>query len=466
MQEFSRRTALSAPLGFLTLNSLSPLLAQGAGAEPHFYLQIILEGGADSLYMFDSRPNSMTAAGLVTNYSSTDAVVWDGSNGGTCLASSLAAKAMRPYKKRLAIVNGVHMPLGFEGHDQNVNSLLTANPFGGKYFAGSLPTDGRPIDFVQVGKLFGANLSNKTRALSVSPTTAASLATQAQASTQQDSQSPWKTRILKRAAHCGEGTGLLAKACLNYVDGMIKSQSLASILAQTKPDFSHAPSELEKAAQVAIAYFKAGLSKACLLTSSLGIYNFDTHSPEDAKKSEETFTSTLTDLAGVLQLLESTAFDSSKGLSMLDVTTVMISSEFSRTRGQAGKSAEQAGTDHNPLANMVLLLGKGIRGDSVIGSSDLDQLVDGRSFSPVSGAHHQVDEALMKKMGRPFDFSTQTHSLELPAQYAADDYMTAASVMNTVLAAFGVNSELWLSNSTNRNIKDSKPAKIISSILV
>ena len=36
-----------------------------AGADPHFFLLVVLNGGADSSYMFDARPLSMTKAGKI-----------------------------------------------------------------------------------------------------------------------------------------------------------------------------------------------------------------------------------------------------------------------------------------------------------------------------------------------------------------------------------------------------------------
>ena len=39
-----------------------------ADADPHFFLLVVLNGGADSSYMFDARPLSMTKAGKIQNY--------------------------------------------------------------------------------------------------------------------------------------------------------------------------------------------------------------------------------------------------------------------------------------------------------------------------------------------------------------------------------------------------------------
>ncbi len=58
----------------ISLAGAGTLVLPGAGLlpaaaepqdEPHFFLMIVLNGGADSSYMFDARPLSMTKAGKI-----------------------------------------------------------------------------------------------------------------------------------------------------------------------------------------------------------------------------------------------------------------------------------------------------------------------------------------------------------------------------------------------------------------
>ncbi len=44
-------------------------LAEEAGAEPHYFIEIIFIGGWDVSYLFDARPLAMRAAGKLQNYS-------------------------------------------------------------------------------------------------------------------------------------------------------------------------------------------------------------------------------------------------------------------------------------------------------------------------------------------------------------------------------------------------------------
>src|SRR5262249_55995455 len=67
----SRRDFLKFSLGgtgTLFLPKASLLQAATPHDEPHFFLMIVLNGGADSSYMFDARPPSMTQAGQNPNY--------------------------------------------------------------------------------------------------------------------------------------------------------------------------------------------------------------------------------------------------------------------------------------------------------------------------------------------------------------------------------------------------------------
>ena len=77
-------------------------------ADPHFFLLVVLNGGADSSYMFDARPLSMTKAGKIQNYLGKEPDPWIGKNGGKALATSLI-KPLAPFRDRFRVLNGVCM---------------------------------------------------------------------------------------------------------------------------------------------------------------------------------------------------------------------------------------------------------------------------------------------------------------------------------------------------------------------
>ena len=57
-----------------------------------------------------------------------------------------------------------------------------------------------------------------------------------------------------------------------------------------------------------------------------------------------------------LKFFKNTSYDANR--SLLDVTTLCFTSEFTRTMRQNNRAMHDTGTDHNPLTNTVLLAGK------------------------------------------------------------------------------------------------------------
>src|SRR5215468_11958605 len=97
----------------ISLAGAGTLILPGAGLlpaaaqvpeEPHFFLMIVLNGGADSSYMFDARPMSMTAAGKIQNYLRQEPSPWAGRNGTGTLATSLI-KPLIPFRDRFSVLN-------------------------------------------------------------------------------------------------------------------------------------------------------------------------------------------------------------------------------------------------------------------------------------------------------------------------------------------------------------------------
>src|SRR5258705_7381138 len=132
----SRRNFLKISVGVagtVLLPRTSVLEAGEPREDPHFFLMIVLNGGADSSYMFDARPLSMTAAGKIQNYLGEAPSPWVGRNGTHALASPLT-KPLAPFRDRFSVLNGVYMTPSFDGHLQNMNFLFTGNPFGGDSF--------------------------------------------------------------------------------------------------------------------------------------------------------------------------------------------------------------------------------------------------------------------------------------------------------------------------------------------
>src|SRR5215470_13155758 len=147
MQTVSRRDVIrlgTVGAGSLLLAGTSATVAADPDGDPHFFLLVVLDGGADPSYMFDARPLSMTQAGKIQNYLGEEPGVWRGRNNITTLATRLVAP-LRPFCDRFSVLNGVYMTPSFDGHLQNMNFLFSGNAFGGDSFIPhlNLPDTGR-----------------------------------------------------------------------------------------------------------------------------------------------------------------------------------------------------------------------------------------------------------------------------------------------------------------------------------
>src|SRR5438093_11507652 len=108
----TRRDILKISLagtGTLVLPSagLLPAAAQVPEA-PHFFLMIVLNGGADASYMFDARPPSMTKAGKIQNYHRRGPAPFNAATGTSSLRMSMG-KPLMPLRYRFSVLNGVYI---------------------------------------------------------------------------------------------------------------------------------------------------------------------------------------------------------------------------------------------------------------------------------------------------------------------------------------------------------------------
>lgn len=458
----SRRVVLkagAAVTGWGFLPRAKSLLAQ-TPSEPHFFLQLYFQDSLDSSYLFDARPLAFTAAGKIQNYLGQDPSLWMGSNGGKALATSLTAD-LKAYKDQFTVINGVHMATSFDGHEQNRNILLTGNPFGGESYlphlneTSSSPT---PLDYLQVGRMYGIEITNAASSVILEPSSAASFSTTIQSDRDLKGNDPVVAFLQGRMGGLAKGTGRFSEGSRRMLLGMEKSFGLAEKIKSADITLATGDKDLQKALKVAHQYFIKGIAKAALIT--IDDKDLDTHGPKDAAKQPELYKSVVADINTVFTYLKSTPFDESRGLSLLDVTTVVIASEFGRTNYQEGKAMDQTGTDHDPLSNLFIMGGKGIKGGQVIGASDLDELDGNGSYRGVSGAHHKLDGKLLKRMGKPFNFDTMQPAKDTPEDYDGDHYITIASVVNTVYKLFGTSpSHDW------KNNRNGVPAKMLAGLM-
>jgi hypothetical protein len=413
-------------------------------AGPHFFLMITLPNasGLDSSYLWDARPLAMTQAGIIQNYRTpiTEPTPWVGTNGVSTLATELV-QPLLPFQSNFTVINGATMDIGFDGHDQNINYLFTGDPFGGECFIphlNSAPLTHKELDAIQRGR-FTAASTNGNETVPLNPSAAKNLITSLGTVPPLDPSSKLFQFLSSRFQANSNGGGGFSAASASMQAALSSSASLAQMMGQVKTDGVDSDVGF---VQLAAQIFSAGAAKSAVLVIDPAQNIFDTHDPDSASKQPTTYQFLINSLVNILTTMKNTPYDATR--SMLDVTTFMFAAEFGRTLRQYGKPITATGTDHNPLANCVLIGGKGIRGGQVIGSTDYASATE-----TLSAAHLSLDSGKEKVMGRPFDFTNGISRTDLPATYLASDYLGFNSIVNTIYSQFKVDQSHW--RLTERN---------------
>jgi hypothetical protein len=419
-------TLLLPGASFLSRASAAP-----AGEDPHFFLMIVMNGGADTSYMFDGRPLSMTAAGKIQNYLGKNPTPWTGKNGMAAAATSLV-KPLKPFKDRFTVLNGVLMTPSFDGHAQNMNYLFTGDPFGGDSFIPhlNLPETGRKpgaVDAIVPADRADFNGANQSGVIPLEPKVLRGLPERLRQLPPAHANDPLTDFVRSRIEAVASGQGSLAEGARLMRAGLETSPQVHQKLASLSRNDPNQSTEKQAIALIAEC-FRLSLSRAAVYVLP---EQFDVHAPELAKAQPELFGDAIAKIGALLQGLVDTPFDAKR--SMFDVTTVMIASEFGRTLRAPDMPIDATGTNHNQYSNTILLGGKGIKSGLVIGASDMASAAE-----QVSKAHLAVDPVLEKAMGRPFDFASMRNRDDLPEEFRIEDYLTISSVVNTVYSRFGV----------------------------
>ena len=437
---------------FIKLGALGAgtILLPGAGvAEPpapaddeHFFLLIVLEGGADTSYMFDARPLAMTKAGKIQNYLGQEPGIWTGRNGVSTLATKLVAP-LSPFRDRFSVLNGVYMTPSFDGHLQNMNFLFSGSPFGGDSFIPhlNLAETGRvpgSLDAVMPTEPVFINVGNHSGVVPLQPKSLEQLARRLRQSAPPQAADKLGEFVRNRLSAMSSGEGRFASGARLMLSGLDQAPDVHRKLAMLEAPGDDLSPEQQSIALIAEC-FRLSLSRSAIYVLR---EQFDVHDADRAKRQPELFADALQKIAVLFQSLVDTPFDPKR--SMFDVTTVMVASEFGRTMRAPDMPIDGTGTNHNQYANSVLIGGKGIRSNLVIGASDLAD-----EKARASRAHLAMDPALEKVMGRPMDFKTLRARPDHPDGFNVQDYLTIGSVVNTLYSMFGVPSSRYRSMGRN-----------------
>lgn len=458
----SRRSAIKVGVGALGTSVLPGFgrFGRALGApDPHFLLHVCIAGGVDPTYFFDARPLAMTDAGIVQNYlyKTSEAegdmergkrIVMEGSNGTRTLRTTLTEPLM-PFKDDITILNGVVMNGGgIEGHGQNMYTLFTGQTVGG--FPSFVPmigqSRGMPIESVHVGGWKGDGNqapSNFGGSVQIESYGGAELFQDTSAATEFVPEDPAAAYLLKRYLSHSNGNDAFALGCKALHAGLSGAPRLSSAIREAADTSINTQNDgaLIQALMMTHRLFSGGVAGAVtiMMDRDMGSsFDIDAHDRGVCSALPTSYEMIVTDLADMLNYLKTTEF--SPGKSLLDVTTVMISSEFGRTyRGASSGSIWTTGTEHNQLINSLVFLGKAIKPGQIIGSSDMDT-VDNCKPENISGAHKQLTSPEGgfngAPMGRPFDFNTGLSVQANPEQFDITNYLTIQSVNNTLLKLF------------------------------
>lgn len=337
-------------LKLMGLSAVVPMTMQKALADQadnkNFLLVLDLPGGWDTTLGLDPWTNDKKpdATDLFIEYSKNELL----KPGGIYLGPSAAPIAK--YSADMAVINGVFLSEIDNGHDAAEKYMLTGGT-GAKSsmvlsFADAMTSKSG------LGVLTNSSLIRATARASASSVSGIS-------------------RAFSNKLTGGEYS--------NFANAHTHSSPLVDALRQmvgNSPNMKDLFKRLENAnytgdtdnlgaAQVVASAFSSNSSQFAQLKLRLDGNGFDTHSSHEgnhlqAQKEGFEF------VAKIVELFKNTAYGDS-GQSLFDKTTIMVTSEFSRTA--ALNNAK--GKDHNPMTNSVLLLGNGIKGNQTIGASRL-----------------------------------------------------------------------------------------------
>jgi len=256
-----------------------------------------------------------------------------------------------------------------------------------------------------------------------------------------DLDSEFSKHLIARMENAANGQGSFSYSAKEMATAFKDLPDLKKLLEKIEVPEStgETPSAKDSIAMIG-EFFKGGLCRSAQYQFNTDLnpeIPLDTHDGNSAKKTPATMTVLMDELAGIFQHLEETPFDDSR--SLFDVTTVLVSSEFGRTARQGWGDISESGTDHNPLTNSFIIAGKGIKGGQVVGQSDLQDISEFEGSA--SPAHVELDEKLIKAMGRPFNFDSFETSTDLPESYDVNHYLNVSSVINTIYKIFNIPAE-------------------------
>lgn len=385
-REFLKKTLLSSSV-LLASKFDNNLLAQTLmnantnSEDPHLLLVLRINGGWDTLMTFDCRTKEEYTSSKFTN---SEFFAFDNRFGskkhGDCYLGNVFAP-MYPYLDDMAIVNGLMMNYGNSVHEINRAYMTSGNQDSSSNFATftlaqalSKGNTHRVAYRMEYEPLLDGGYSQKVAAANLTSYKANQTDPYQSLITDEDEISSFQKNILMENSKEQKSI----ESMVTYIEQLTKEINPSS--------------EGHKQASYAIA----GLASGFLKSAQIDFVNdgeLDTHSGHQSRQNS-TLTSAFTTLAKLIAWMKKTPYknDPSIKKSVFDVTTILITSEFSRTAWPEGGD----GTSHNQFNNSCLLLGKNVNGGKVIGKSEVY-----KASEITSGGYNSMYHAA------PFDFKAQ-----------------------------------------------------------
>ncbi|OQW48485.1 MAG: hypothetical protein A4S09_04715 [Proteobacteria bacterium SG_bin7] len=362
-RNFLKTSTLAIPGLMLFEKSIfsSPLLSQ----DPHFFVMVRAFGGMDATLGLDPQimPVDTTSEDIFLEYRPEDIIKVDGLKfGPTC-------KAIVPFAKKCNVVNGVMMKRD-AGHEQLLQYMASGKGDGS---APLVPVElaataaSGPYGVISDSSVYSASRNVPMSSVSdiMNEVNGPSLAT-----------------ILRPLDPDPTQISPLAIALRSIISSGSITASLITALAEVKKNHADATPKV----QATIASFLAGASQQAIL--ELTDDNFDTHSNHE-KIHFGYQTKLWNQVADLFSRFEKTQYLSG---SLMDYTTFMVITEFSRTPNLNGAK----GKDHNTDTNSVLFAGKNILGGKTVGSSKIISAKNSRAGVPL-----HIAAAIDPKTGQP-----------------------------------------------------------------
>jgi hypothetical protein len=331
-----RREFINNTLAMTSL-SLIPSWAFTQEAEPQFFLQVYMGEGWDTTlateaWNFQTQPDEKK---IFIEYSANDTIPF----GATYVGPAMAG--VKKYFPKMTIFNGVIMSSIEVGH---------TSP---QTFATTGISDGTEPNF---SCLFTDHFYKGKGSSILSNTSVATAGRIYKVATLDNVKNLSGFASSSSMGNAATSRGLIANA---YKDLGVTSQKLVKVGAEYKDSLDKVT---EKDVQLLAKGYLSGLYPSAYIRMNRSMDSHNNHVNQHKKNLKENFD----DLAKYLDGLSSIQWKNS-GKSLLDLTTVVVTSDFTRTPALN----VSGGKDHNPFSNSMIVISSKFKSEVIVGRSRL-----------------------------------------------------------------------------------------------